>query len=52
MDITREKLPEIVDVADGTVVEIVDADGIFWGRFKACRNWCGERFWMDWPAGS
>jgi hypothetical protein len=45
---TVKSKPKIEDVANGTVVKIIDANGLYWGHFEACENWCGERFWLKW----
>lgn len=44
---TVTKLPPLTDAIVGETFSVVDADGLFWGEFKACRNWCREVFWLD-----
>ncbi len=38
-------LPRIETVKDGEYFEIINA-GMWWGCFKACKNWVGERFFL------
>lgn len=45
--ITVSKLPEIKDTRNEQFFEIIDAAGLFWGRFKTCQNWIGERFFLS-----
>jgi len=37
--------PQDQDGKVGDLV-IVIADGLFFGRFLKCRNWCGDQFWL------
>jgi hypothetical protein len=30
------------------IYRVVDANGIYWGTFRVCENWCRERFVMEW----
>lgn len=51
LDVNRDGTP-IVDrkptVHEGEVGDrvIVVRDGLYFGRFEKCRNWCGEEFWL------
>ena len=47
---SSKDIPAIETVEEGTMVEIIDGAGLFWGRFRACRCWTGERFWQEWLA--
>lgn len=28
------------------VYKVICSRGLFWGHYKVCRNWCGDRFVM------
>lgn len=46
-DITTVRTKPTADMPLG-MYRVVDKNGIYWGDFKVCMNWCGERFVMEW----
>ncbi len=42
--VTAKPTPEMPE----GIYDVVDANGIYWGTYAVCVNWCRERFVMDW----
>jgi hypothetical protein len=41
-----KRLPDVNDTKEGEYFEIIDPAGLWWGAFKSCRNWVGEKFYL------